>query len=795
MKCFLFTAIAALALAPTVYSQEFRSVIGGEITDSTGAAIAGAKVTVTETSKLTKAEAISDSTGHYTIPFLLPGDYDISVRMDGFKEAVRKGLHLGAGERPTMDIKLDVGDAKQIIEVTAETPLLVSDNASVGQTITSLEVEDLPSNGGTPMMAAALAMGVVSTGDPSSVLPFASGGAAGWSIAGSPSQTNELLIDGAPNATWDGRLAYSPPKDAVSEVRVKAFESDSAYGHSGAGTVNQILKSGTNRVRGTLYETNQPSNMVANNFFNNKAGLSTQITHFNQYGATAGGPLYLPKVFDGRNKLFWFFAFEGIKSSSPTTYFTTVPTDAMRQGDFSKLLTLSSPTVLYDPYTAVSTGTTSWTRTAYPGNKIPASQMNPIAQKYLQFYPQPNVTNVVRADGTNNFGSDATTKDGFTNEFGRLDYNMSARARTYFNVRHTDYFQSKNDYFHNISTGSYLSRSNWGGSIDQVFIVNSSNVVNIRMNFTRMFEDHANPSGGFDPTSIGFPAYIAGNSQYLQLPSVTFATSSFERLNASTANKLPSQSLQLFGNWSLSKGNHAIKAGGDLRQYRLNYSSVGNATGTFAFSNNNWTRASNSASSTIAAGQDLAAFLLGLPNSGSYDVNGSSMMYSYFAAGFVGDDWRVRRNLTVNLGLRFDHDFPYHEKWGRTVNGFAFNTPSPLEAAAVTAYNKAPIPQIPAGSFKVPGGLTFASPENNAIYQNTSHLVTPRVRSCMDARKTSRQNRYPRGIRNVCNADHCLHAADQRIILLKPDPESTGIQPVERRSRPPITITFRRPQR
>ena len=151
------------------------------------------------------------------------------------------------------------------------------------------------------------------------------------------------MIDGVPNTTWDGRLAYSAPQDAVQEVRVKAFDTDAAYGHSGAGTANVVLKSGGNIMHGTLYEKNQPSNMVANTFFNNKAGQPTTITHFNQFGGTASGPIYLPKVYDGRNKTFWFFAYEGLKDSTPNTNFLTVPTAPERTGDFSALLTVRPP--------------------------------------------------------------------------------------------------------------------------------------------------------------------------------------------------------------------------------------------------------------------------------------------------------------------------------------------------------------------------------------------------------------------------------------------------------------------
>ncbi len=565
------------------------------------------------------------------------------------------------------------------------------------------------------------------------MLPFASGGAASFSMGGIPNQQNELLTDGVPNTTWDGRLAYSPPKDAVSEVRAKVFDTDTTFGRTAGGTANTILKSGANALHGTLSWLNQPNNLVANNFFNNKAGLRPPVTHFNQAGATVSGPLWVPKVYDGRNKVFWLFAFEDIQSKSPTTSIFSVPTDALKLGDFSKLLAVNGTTI-YDPATAAKAATGGTiTRTAFPENKIPANRMNPIALKYSQFIAAPNITDpsVLRKDDFNNFGNNSIQSDGFTNEFGRLDFNIGSRSRTYFNVRHTDYFQNKNDYFDNISTGSNLSRSNWGGSFDQVYIVNSSNILNLRMNFTRMFEDHSAPSAGVNPGDYGFPAYRAANSQYLQLPVMTFSgNSGFTTLGLNGANTLPSQTLQGFASWVAMKGNHAIKVGADVRQYRLNYKSYGYATGGFSFSANTWVRAASNASSTTVIGQDWASFLLGLPTNASastYDINTSGMFYAYYAGVFVQDDWRLRKNLTLNIGVRFDHDFPYHEKWGRTVNGFARDATSPLNTAAAAAYAGAPISQLPANQFKVMGGLTFAGAGDTAIYRNTSRLVSPRI--------------------------------------------------------------------
>ncbi len=723
MTKYVTGALLALCLAVPVFSQEFRGTIGGAVTDPAGARIPAAKIVATETSTGTKVQTVSDSSGQYTLPFLAPGDYDISVTSPGFKEYVRKAIHVGSGDHPQIDFKLEVGNATQTVEVTADVSLVNSENASVGQSITTKEVEDLPLNGRTPLVLASLSIGVLATGQPSLIHPFDSAGAAGWSFAGGAAQTNEIQVDGSPDATWDGRLAYSPPTDAVMEVHVKAFDSDASFGHTGGGTVNQVLKSGTNAVHGSAWEFNQPNTLIANNYFNNKNNLGNPVTHYNQYGVTAGGPIWIPKMYDGRNKLFWFFAWEGLRDSQPNTTLLSVATDKERTGDFSELLKLSTPIVIYDPYSGTLSGSTV-NRTAYPNNQLPASRLSPIAANYLKLMPTANLPG--QAGGFNNFGSTAPTPDTYSNELGRLDYNMSSKNRLFFDTRHTNYLQTKNNYFNNVTTGSILTRENWGLTLDDVFSINAANVVDIRANFTRMSEEHPSPSAGFDPTTIGFPAYLAGTSTYPQLPNITFAsTTGFTTLGSNAADKLPSQSLQLFGSWATIKGNHSLKFGGEFRQYVLNTTSFANSAGNMGFTANSWVRASSSASSTVAQGQDLAEFMLGLPTSGSFDLNTAAGYFEHYGAVFAQDDWRIKRNLTINLGLRFDYDGPYREKYNRTVNGFDTTTPSPLAPAAIAAYAKNPIPQIPVGSFAVPGGLTY--PTDGAMYEQTSHMFSPRI--------------------------------------------------------------------
>ncbi len=715
--------LAALLLPCALFAQEFRATISGTVNDQGGAHISGAKVVATQTATGTNTQTVSNADGQYTLPFLAPGTYSLTAEMAGFKRYSQDKIELGSGDHPVIDIHLEIGDVSTTLTVTESIPQLNSENATVGGSITSKEVEDLPMNGRTPTVLASLSIGVVATGQPSLIHPFDAGGAAGWSIGGSFAQTNEIQLNGSPDATWDGRLAYSPPMDAVREVVVKAFNTDAAYGHTGGGTINQVLKSGTNTVTGSAWEFNKPNTLTANNFFNNQKGVANSVTHYNQYGVTVGGPMFIPKVYDGRNKLFWFFAWEGLKDSQPNSTPLTVPTDAERKGDFSALLAVNSKYQLYNPFTGALTGSTV-NRTAFAGNVIPTSLLSPIAQAYLKFFPSPNVTG--QSDGTNNFLSTAATPDNYSNELGRLDYNLNNSDHMFFDVRHTDYLQSKNNYYRNISTGSLLTRQNWGSSFDNVWIVNPTNVFDMRLNFTRMNESHPSPSAGFDATTLGYPSYLDSGGGIAQLPSLSFASNSgLTTMGSTGANLLPSQSLQAFGTWNMSKGDHAIKFGFDVRQYVTNFTTVGNSSGNFSFSANSWVKANTGASSTVVQGQDFAEFLMGLPTSGTYDINTSASYFEHYFGGFVQDDWRVKRNLTVNLGIRFDRDNPYTERHNRTINGFSSTDASPLQTAAQAAYAKSPNALLSPANFSVLGGLTF--PNDGAIYKQTSHLFSPRV--------------------------------------------------------------------
>ena len=737
------------AALPAARAQEFRATVSGTVTDPSGAVVPGAQVTVRETSTGTITRATSDSAGQYVVPFLLPGSYTITVKASGFQTLVRAGIQLQAQEHPVIDLKLTVGQTTQTVTVTAATPLLDQENGSIGTDISTSSVADLPLNGRAPAMLTELAPGVITEAAPQISHPFDNNNMNSWSIGGTPLQTSEVLLDGAPDETLLGSLAFSPSEDSVKEVSVQPFATDASFGHTIGGVLNQVTKSGTNQIHGTLYEFSQASALDANTYFDDRNVPVTPlpVTHFNQYGLTAGGPIWIPKVYNGRNKLFWFFAWEGLKDSAPSTTTLTVPTAAEREGDFSSLLALGSQYQLYEPNTGTSSNGT-FTRTMVPNNCLTALStycsgvanagytINPIALNYLKLYPAPNNTSGVGTDGTDNYLSNAPSVDDYTEEFGRMDFNASASDHVFFDFRHNFRSQVKEDYFGNNTQGSTLIRQNWGSTLDNVYSLNPTTVFDTRLNWTFFYEAHDSPAAAYTPTELGFPASIESASPYVEMPVIKFNSGSYEDFNSTAGPGYdPTTSYQLFTDMTKLIGKHTLKVGFDGRKYQMriiNYDASGSPSGLFNFGNNWMT--SGTGGTAQPFGADLASFELGLATTGddSFDLQSEADYHTYYVGAFVQDDWRVTPRLVLNLGLRYDVDTPFGEKFGRTESGF---NPIAPNTASGAAYNSADTVTknnttvtINPSTFNTLGGLTFPNKNGGAPFQiaDSSGFWSPR---------------------------------------------------------------------
>ncbi len=711
----------ALTIGFTLGAQEFRSTIAGSVTDQQGALIPNAEVIATQIDTQAHFRSVSAADGEFTLPFVPPGLYRVDVTAQGFKKFSRSGIQVSANERVPLNVQLELGAASETVEVAADASIIETASASTGQVITSRQIENIPLNGRTPLTLAQLSMGVIPNSDPRFNRPFDNGGPSGFSIGGAPAQTNEILLDGAPDVTSNDRVSYNPPVDVVQQVKVEIFQADAAAGHTGGGTVNQITKSGTNQIHGTLYEFNQTSALESRNFFLSRSGQKLPVGRFNQYGGTVSGPIVFPKLFDGRNKLFFFFAYEGIKDSYPETVTLTVPTAAERKGDFSQLLTAGSKYQIYNPYTGVTQGSRI-SRQPFNGNIIPTSLLNPIALAYLQYYPLPNAPGQI--DGANNYVANSIRSDNFGSEFGRMDYNISDRHKIFGAAHTNDRVENRGNRFFNPASGNFLGRVNRGVTVDDVYTFTPTTLLNVRLAWNRFIESNAKPSSGFDFSKLGFPASLVQQSTALVLPITDIG--GFQQLGDNAGNVTPFDIFTVFASVDKIVGRHSMKAGVDARMYRESNIGFGNSSGSYVF-RTDFTRGPLDNSSAAPLGQDLAAFLLGLPSSGGFDINAARTNQAVYYAMYFQDDFRPRSNLTFNLGIRYDKDFPTTERYNRTLVGFDPAAASPIGASAASAYNATPASLLPAGQFRVAGGPVFASSGNSSVYHTKSHYFSPRL--------------------------------------------------------------------
>lgn len=753
-------ALVFFLAATSGHAQEFRGTISGAVTDTSGAVVPGATIVAREEQTGAVSHTVSDAAGQYAIPFLLPGTYDITATANGFEEFHRTGVTLESQGHLVVDLQLKVGSATVSVTVTGAPPQLNVANGSVGTVITTDSVANMPLNGRTPTTLAELAPGVITTAAPQMIHPFDNNAGNSWSMGGTPNQVSEVLLDGAPDLTLLGALAYAPSQDTVAEVSVRPFDTDASFGHTIGGVINQTTKSGTNQLHGTLYEFGQISGIDANTWFNDYKGTPLPVFHFNQYGLTVGGPVMIPKLYDGRNKLFFFFAWEGLKDSTPATTVMTVPTSAEKGGDFTQTLASGcstgnytigadgvavcsggsdngkdDPNQLFNPFTATQSGK-NVNRQPIVGNQLSTigQALNPIALNYLKLFPDPNTTVGVGPDGEDNYVSNAPSTDTYDNEFGRLDYNISDRDHFFFDISHNDRYQLKNDYFGNGSTGTTLTRENYRSMADNVFTLNATTFFDTRFSWIKFNEVHGTPGQKYSPSGMGFPDSMNSSSYLLQLPYINFSTggscgsfTSYTCFGDTGSAIDPTTSYQAFVDMVKILGKHTLKVGFDGRRYLMSITNYGDSSGSFTF-NSSWDDSGTTGAAQTFGG-DLAAFEMGLPSSGEYDLNARGDYHQYYIGTFIQDDWRVNNRLTLNLGLRFDIDTPFREKLGRTVNGF--DPTALVNYAKAVSFNPITTTAVDGVTYTVNsintnGGLTYPAASDGAVYKNNSGFLSPR---------------------------------------------------------------------
>src|SRR5579884_496724 len=618
-RLLLRAVVFVLAATGAVYGQATTGQFSGTVTDASGALIPNAKVTVTNTGTGASRVVTTDQTGTYLAPLLQPGAYDVSAEAPGFKKVVQSNVELQVNQAATLNFTLEPGQVSETIEVTGAAPQLEAQSSSLGTVVNTQLTEELPLNGRNFVQLATLSPGVSGTGysvsgtimsgtRPDDRRPgteiFSNGNREG---------SNDFLYDGIDD---NDRLTLSivlrPAVEAIREFKVQTNLFSADQGRNSGAVVDVVTKSGTNSLHGSAFEFLRNSAMDARNFFN-AAGTPFPSFRYNQFGGSFGGPVEIPKVYNGRNRTFFFVDYEGFRRNSQQLLTTTVPSAAMRQGDFSAL-----PVKIYDPTTTTPSGS-SYTRTQFPGNMIPPSRFDPITAKLANAYPLPQRNALV-----SNYVSNMTQQQNWDQGDIRVDHQFTS-SDTFFarySIQKTDTIVPSTfppttiaGIPHPVSLGNEDSFAGTSSTPVQQTVASYTHIFgprlinDLRAGFNRFRVDYT--LQGTTPTEkLGEELGVANanpNAQQTGVPIVS--PSNYAGIGQSRS--LPiyrrENTFEILDNVTWTRGAHTIKSGLDLRRRQITEYQTNRGNGRFNFSTG------FTAQPGVNSGDSIASLLLGYP--------------------------------------------------------------------------------------------------------------------------------------------------------------------------------------
>jgi len=688
------TAVALFFLSPAhANAQTTFGTLTGAITDPSGAVVPGVQVTLTNTGTNAKQVTTTNADGIYEFVNVLPGNYRIDAEKSGFKHFSRSPVVVQTQQSYRIDITMQLGAITQSVQVTAATPLLQSQSASLGQVIAGRAVGEMPLNGRNVFNLMSLVPSVVpqgqSQGTPTGANPFAFNN---YQINGAFGNQSAIFLDGVPeNNGYLNLPAFVPTQDSIQEFKVQTDNLGPEWGRFAGGVMNLTTKSGTNEIHGEAYEYLRNKALNANTFFNNRAGIPVGPFTQNQFGANAGGPLYLPGIYNGKDKTFWFFSYEGFRLRQGQTFVETVPTAAERQGDFSGLLDSTGNQIpIYSPVqcangpcTVGSNGQLTSPRVQFPGNVIPTPAINPTSAALMRLWPAPNAVGAPFTN-QNNFVTNASVGGNNDEYVARIDQNVSDKQHVFGRYSR---WSNLNLPIDPLGTGVCQDRCTETFTTNDIVLDDTYNftptlISDIHVGFDRFAYDRTPLSKtGFDLTSIGWPAFtnaeVPPNLRTFPMPNVQDMSSGlFGSQGGGSVIIARDNNWYVSGDLTKIAGRHTLKAGAQFLVLQHNYAQTNVATGIFAFDRN------FTANVPIGGtgGFGFASYLLGYPSSGGNSLPALVAGQQIYRAVYVGDTWQVTNKLTFDLGLRYDQDGPWSERFNR-LSFWDLNAPSPLAQA------------------------------------------------------------------------------------------------------------------
>ena len=630
-----------LALCPAVMAQFELGSIVGVVTDPAKAPVAGAKVEIRSTSTNVKRDVLTSADGDFNSLPLQPGPYLVTIRQSGFRDRA-VNVNLGVSQRLQADVSLELSSVNEQLTVQASTPTIETASSDVGQVRAAKEIVDLPLNTRNFTQLVQLAPGVLTgVGGASGLLGYTSGrGTNGAVINGAPVEDVIYLIDGINSVDTDaGVLIFFPPVDSIYEFKVQTSSAPAAYG-GGQGIINVTYKSGTNQLHGAAYEFVRNSAFDAKNFFDS-AALPIPPFKLNQFGFNLAGPVILPHVLNGKDKLFFFFDYEGKRVRQAQTFLSSVPIDPYRKGDFSSLL---PKTVINDPR--------STPRLPLPNNILPASAIDPTSAKMVALYPAPNLPGTI-----NNFLYNPVQTSQVDQYDVRIDYRTSNAALFgRYSWEDADTFNPGNLPEPAIGAGP--------GRPGRVVVPGKQAVLGygrsigpakyyeLRIGYSRLIQGIYD-SGTKFPTiaeDLGIPnANLHGATPGFTTTAITGFTGLGD--GAGSLQKINN-------NWEIDqalswvRGRHEVKVGFDFMSRRFAFTSPGAPNGSYSFTG-------------VYSGSGLSDFLFGRPISSRLDVVPFFGLQRFYYSTYLQDNWRVNSKLTINMGLRNDSITAWKERHNR----------------------------------------------------------------------------------------------------------------------------------
>jgi len=694
VRVFRICSLVLLVLTATLQSraQTATGSISGIVRDPTGAVITGAKIAAINTQTNQSRSAATNEVGYYSLPLMPPGMYRVEADSAGFKRFVRENIKLDVGLAATIDISLEVGQNTEQVTVSSEAPLLEENTSSLGHLMENKRIVDLPTNGRNSYGFAILVPGVrASRGFGQVALSMFSDQFI--SVNGSRPNQSTFLLDGGANSNsaFNGP-AFFPSIDSVQEYKVQTNNFSAEFAGSAGGVINLVTKTGTNRFHGSLYEFFRHDKLTANDFFLNRSGRDRGVFRFNQFGASLGGPIVIPHLYNGKDRTFFFASYEGLRFIQAATVIGNMPSELQRMGDFSQTRTANGALItIYDPNTLRPDPDRpgQLLRSAFPGNLIPAQRFDPVSRTLIGYFPRPNTVGNPITGAANYTGSFPAVNQKDTGSM-RVDQALTNRQKLFARSSVNMTFQGRPPIY-----GKELAVAAWTAGDDQLNqtsnVINYTNllrptlVLELSSSFNRYTIRRKGPARGFDPVQLGFPEYFHSLQPRL-VP--CFPTVQVVGIN-STSNVAgiggpgigicdPTNddydTFHEYGNLTWVKGAHNLKMGGDLGEKRLATRRFETAVPSYNFGPN-FTQGPNPLAGSSNAGLGWASFLLGIGTGGNIrsDTATAAVTYRYFG-GYFQDDWKVNSRFTLNLGFRYDYERPWTERYNRLTD-LDYNSP------------------------------------------------------------------------------------------------------------------------